>query len=386
MRWSLMLVSIASLSLGGCARFTSNPADLDGGAREASVPAPDGSHSDGSGDAASSPDLADGSALADAPRDLPADQPQLPDLPPMPDLLPILDLPSTPDLPTTPDLPPIPDVGGGDGGYPPLLCSWATQQPTLLSVTNLTQVNSSSREQDPYVSLDGKTLWFSSERSGKGDIYVSERPSPGLGFGAPALLSAVNTVSSEYRFEAYDKGTWALLNTNRPGGAGDFDIYEGKMGATGVYTWALLSVSTTGREFDSHLTRGGLELWFSRILASKSTVWVSTRPSLGAPFVAPKQPAALIVGDQQAGATLSRDGTVLVMASCGASGCDLVYSVRSQTGTFITPKPIASSLTADVNTGDFEGEPFLSANGCELLFARGTANNNWDLFVATFSP
>lgn len=67
----------------------------------------------------------------------------------------------------------------------------------------------------------------------------------------------------------------------------------------------------------------------------------------------------------------------------GRNSCD-IFALRSPgTDSFGAPQRLPGAL---VNTSAFEGEPFISGDGCELFFVRGTASANWDLYRAELGP
>jgi len=83
-------------------------------------------------------------------------------------------------------------------------------------------------EDNPAVSADERFLVFSSTRaSGLGgrDIYFARRPDRDAAFSAPVLLPVVNTAFDDYE-ACITEGGELYFSSNRPGGAGDDDIYR----------------------------------------------------------------------------------------------------------------------------------------------------------------
>ena len=84
---------------------------------------------------------------------------------------------------------------------------------------------------------------------------------------------------------------------------------------------------------------------------------------------------------------LSADGRLLVFTACdrrdGVGGCDLYYSQRQDTG-WTAPR----NLGAPVNTGAWESQPSLAANGNLLFFAsrRAGGEGKADLYASGRTP
>jgi hypothetical protein len=68
---------------------------------------------------------------------------------------------------------------------------WSAPQP--IAAVNLAD----KREEGPRISEDGLTLYFASNRNGNLDLFVSLRPSKTAEFGAPVPISELNTTEAE---------------------------------------------------------------------------------------------------------------------------------------------------------------------------------------------
>ncbi|MEO9967110.1 MAG: OmpA family protein [Reichenbachiella sp.] len=119
--------------------------------------------------------------------------------------------------------------------YDPTTDAWSTAVP----VPRL--INSKYNEDHPFLSSDGKTLYFSSDRAesiGGYDVFKSEMdPSTGS-WGVPTNLGfPTNTIDDEIGFKLNEDNISGFLSSNRLHGQGDFDIYyfhkQGKVLATG---------------------------------------------------------------------------------------------------------------------------------------------------------
>ena len=224
-------------------------------------------------------------------------------------------------------------------------CPWGT--PTNLGPT----VNSAANDNGPSFSLDGRLLFFSSNRPGGAgltDIWVSHRADPrdDGGWEAPLDLgSDVNTAATEAGPEYVQPpgARTATLYFNRAPAGGTFDIYQAPLTLAGATRGPAVlvaelshptatdqgpSLSTDGREILFFSTRpggfGGTDLWTST-RARLSDAW-SAPVNLGTPL----NTTAL---DQQP--SLSGDGRTLVFASDrpgGQGGFDIWTSTRSGGG------------------------------------------------------
>ena len=92
------------------------------------------------------------------------------------------------------------------------------------------QVNSNFDEDSPFMSHDGKTLYFSSNRPeaiGGFDIFKSDFDPKSNTWGSPVNLGfPINTIDDEINFELNPDNISGFLSSNRLHGQGDFDIYH----------------------------------------------------------------------------------------------------------------------------------------------------------------
>jgi Tol biopolymer transport system component len=76
----------------------------------------------------------------------------------------------------------------------------------------------------PFISADGNTLYFKSTANGYGDIWKVGRTSQG--WGTPQVLPApINTSYDQGMYSQTTDGT-AYIESNRPGGQGQYDIWQ----------------------------------------------------------------------------------------------------------------------------------------------------------------
>jgi hypothetical protein len=89
-------------------------------------------------------------------------------------------------------------------------------------------VNSSANEASP--SLLDAELYFSSTRTGGGDLYVSTFD--GTSFGAPGLAVRLNTAQGDFRPNLRRDGLEIFFDSNRPGGIGGLDLWTSTRATT----------------------------------------------------------------------------------------------------------------------------------------------------------
>lgn len=99
--------------------------------------------------------------------------------------------------------------------------------------TNVTEVNSAAEDSRPAVRADGLELFVTSQRAGSvlsgttpsSDIWVARRTSPATSFGAPVNVAELNTSSAEAAPTLSVDGKTMIFHSNRPGGQGGLDLW-----------------------------------------------------------------------------------------------------------------------------------------------------------------
>jgi len=207
-------------------------------------------------------------------------------------------------------------------------------------------VNSASHDSEPGISADGLTLYFESSRTGGlgyGDIWVTTRSSVSEPWGTPVNLTTVN---SPYRdnFPSISPDGLTLYFS---------DYYYGP---------------------DHPGGQGGHDLWMST-RASRSDPW-TTPVNMGAP---PNS------SENEVSPTVSGDGLTLIFASSRSGGSgdyDLWMSMRA---TVHDPWDPPVNLVPSVNTGSWDSEVGLSADGLALVFSsdRAGGSGSYDLWMTS---
>ena len=233
---------------------------------------------------------------------------------------------------------------------------WVSQRATLSSAWGAPQnlgapVNTSSGENLPAFSLDGRTMFFTCgcpDTFGGNDIYISTRTDPNNDFAwtTPVNLGAVvNSTLNDlapFYFEDPTTGAGTLIFTsNRVGNPQfDFHLYQSTRNANGTFNapTPINELGTVGAtaEIRAAIRRDGLQIFFGSSRAEGLNppmfdIWVSTRASVSSPWNTPVLvPGVNTAGDERS-PSLSPDGSILYFQSIrdgGFGAADLYSATR----------------------------------------------------------
>jgi Tol biopolymer transport system component len=261
--------------------------------------------------------------------------------------------------------------------------------------TPLTAINTAFVDGCPFISKDGLSLYFASNRAGgANDIYVAHRSSLDSEWGTPVNVTAVNSTAADECPTLSIDGHLLFLVSRRAGGCGGSDIYvafrkftKDNLGWGTPQNLGCVINTTYDEVTPSHFEdddTGAVYLYFH-----------SNRPTgAGGPlgtniFVSQQQAngtfgaADLVPGvnsnfnDQRP--NIRRNGLELYFESDrggGAGGSDLWVATRSTTSDF-WGTPI--NLTV-LNSAVMDGRPSISAHG-ETLYFMSSRAGTVDLYV-----
>lgn len=221
---------------------------------------------------------------------------------------------------------------GGFGGTD----IWVSQRATLTSAWGTPQIlgitiNTDASENRPRLSLDGRTMFFNSNREGSQDIFVTTRTDPTDDFGwiTPTRIDEVSTGSGEVGaayFEDPVTGVGTLyFCSDRPGGLGGFDIYQSTRNSGGTFDppTNVRFLNSPDDEFVPMPSRDGLEIFIVSTrpggLGSQD-IWVSTRAAKSARWRIPVNVASVNSEADEFDPALSTNGSVLIFGSNRAGG------------------------------------------------------------------
>ncbi len=121
-------------------------------------------------------------------------------------------------------------TGGSSGGaQPDCVDLWLTGDFVIQPPEKLDIVNTNTFEGDPFLSGDGLTLYFASDRGNAvevTDLYRSTRANRDAPFEAPGLMPNVNTSDSEWTLAPTADGLLAFFISDRSGGPGNSDVWQ----------------------------------------------------------------------------------------------------------------------------------------------------------------
>ncbi len=148
---------------------------------------------------------------------------------------------------------------------------WTDPQPLAL--------NSSADELDPFLSNDGHWLYFASNRKGGHgglDLYRAAVAADGS-LGAPQNLGPTTNTRQDERSPALADDGRLLFASNRGGGSGGWDLWQGRASGNGfAAVTALAGINTPGDEVDASWLGGGRGVVVARSNAQGGTqLWLS---------------------------------------------------------------------------------------------------------------
>lgn len=147
-------------------------------------------------------------------------------------------------------------------------------------------------DNDPSVGADDLTLWFHSTRGGTADVFLATRTSRDVGFGAAVPIAAVNrndTNENHAYFRLGGNELWFI--SDRPGGAGAYDIYVStRSGDVFSAPTRVVELSSPSADWQPQPSEDGLTILFASDRAGgsgKLDLWMARRASTTVPFEAP---------------------------------------------------------------------------------------------------
>ncbi len=210
---------------------------------------------------------------------------------------------------------------------------------------NVAELNSSAEDLPTFLSDDGLTLYFMSDKTGNFDMYVATRPSKQEPFGDIQILGWRNSFSHDGGLSVTSDGLEAYFVSQRPGGKGGRDI------------------------------------------------WMASRSSVNEPFANVRNVAEVNTPYEEAYPGISGDGLTLFWSDLtparpgGQGALDLWYATRSN---HEEPFGTAVNIGAPVNASGSDFWPRISsrwpADGSVLYFNRcwGCSGSDYDIYRAVW--
>jgi len=279
--------------------------------------------------------------------------------------------PSTDLLGTIPSGSSGPDAGGDAGsGGPPGVPRFSP--PTLVTAIS----DPTADDEDPTFTGDLRELYFSSDRAGDSDIWVSRRAGSSDPWGPPSMVVELSSSGVDRSPSVSLDGLSIWFTTDR-------ELFRGRIWhSTRPNTqspWAApVPVSElASMNFDSAPSVDAAEttMFFSSLHPNSPTgtdIYASTRASVAQPWGTPVRVPGLDTAVDEADPFVAQGGLVVffTLTRPGQSG-DLYWSVRHSTDASF---PVPWLLT-DVNSPAAESDPTLSVDLLYLMFASGRSGN-----------
>ena len=230
------------------------------------------------------------------------------------------------------------DRPGGLGMYDLYEATRASTTQAFGPPVRLANINSSQSDDNPALSTDGKTIYFSSTRTGTGRIYSASRADRSQPFGAPTLLGGeVNTPFSVCCPGISADELSMVVSVDMTGGGVDYEVYSvSRSDRTADFAnlTHITSASSSANDWAPALSADGLELFFQTDRNPNYDIYVSRRATTSDAWPTGVGLAGLAttnVGETDP--TLSFDGTTMWFAMNGAPGGlgagDLWFATRA---------------------------------------------------------
>ncbi|MEO6391007.1 MAG: FG-GAP-like repeat-containing protein [Pyrinomonadaceae bacterium] len=241
---------------------------------------------------------------------------------------------------------------------------WVSQRATLGSAwgapQNVGVLNSAGTDSVNAISLDGRTMFFQSSRTGgigARDLYLSTRTNPNNDFGwtTPVNLGAVvNTTFDElgaayFEDPATGAGTLIFSSSRSADPPFDYHLYQSTRNPDGSFNppalLSDLSAIGTGVEIRAAIRRDGLEIFIASarpggLVDGVFDIWYSTRASTSSPWSTPALVPGVNTLQDDSAPSLSPDGSILFFQSARPGGVglpDLYSATRCSIYGAITP-------------------------------------------------
>lgn len=197
------------------------------------------------------------------------------------------------------------------------------------------ELSSIARDTDPEVSPDGLVMLLSSTRFGtlgEQDVWLSTRSTRGDQWSEPVQINVLNSARIDAAVANAGNMERIILSSNRPGGTGEFDLYEStKREETWSSPVPIERLLTTFNETNPFLTPDGLELYFDSNRpgdAGDDDLWLASRESLDGQLGEPEPLRELNTQAREMDPWVSPDRRVIVFSSDRNGSLDFYIARR----------------------------------------------------------
>jgi hypothetical protein len=169
---------------------------------------------------------------------------------------------------------------GGTGDRDLYVATRASTSDPFTGVRELTTLNSSQREDRPWVSPDELTIYFVSHRASlTDDLWHATRNSRSDSFGTPVAVTELNSSGNDSGLVLTSDGLVAFFASDRAGGVGGVDVYRAVRASTSSRFSTperVPGLNSSGDDFDVELSADGSELFFASTRSSTDyRIWRS---------------------------------------------------------------------------------------------------------------
>ncbi len=158
--------------------------------------------------------------------------------------------------------------------------------------TTVAALNSPFPEEGPSISLDGRRIWFVTDRDGAGRrIWFASRATRTAPWAAPQPVTELAAVSGNDLGPSLDAAeTTIFFGSSRPGSVGGYDLFFSTRPNTSA-PWSVPrpvpGINTSFDEREPFVAQGGLEVYFTSSRTGAGDLYWSVRQSTTEPFATP---------------------------------------------------------------------------------------------------
>jgi hypothetical protein len=155
----------------------------------------------------------------------------------------------------------------------------------------VTELNTAtSADYSPGISVDGLHIWFASDRgTTHGEIWQSSRPNRTSLWSPPSPVTELISGAIDYGPAVDTSETLMFYSSNRPGSTG-FDLYSATRPSTAAL-WhpvgLIPGVNTFKDEVDPFVAQAGLAIFFTSTVFGMGDIFWTARHSIDVPFQTP---------------------------------------------------------------------------------------------------
>jgi hypothetical protein len=246
------------------------------------------------------------------------------------------------------------------------------------SPVRLAELSSSSNDLWPSITADELTIYFHSDRSGPGsvgidDIYVATRPSLSAPFGTPSVVANVNTASYDQCPSISGDGLFLYTDRIVANTANDWDIWVAQRASTSLDFGAPMRIDTlatvTNRDSNQYVLPNNSAIYFAsnRVNANDMEIYRATR-NVGGTFATPTTTVALAASNETS-VVVTPDELTMYFGSDATptlGTIDIWMSKRTTTADgWGTPVHMT-----DLSTDQQDFVTAISADGCNLYLSH----------------